>query len=115
AAKQPCGAENPEALLPNNPAAQKILRRYCQTTLRRRKSRGATAKQPCGAENPEALLPNNPAAQKIPRRYCQTTSVCRNPIGKSGQTKKASMLHSTLARSFIQILSANESFLIVNR
>ena len=35
---QPCGAENPEALLPNNPAAQKILRRYCQTTLRRRKS-----------------------------------------------------------------------------
>ncbi|WP_234984370.1 hypothetical protein, partial [Segatella oulorum] len=53
----PCGAENPEALLPNNPAAQKILRRYCQTTLRRRNSRGATAKQPCGAEIPEALLP----------------------------------------------------------
>jgi len=68
-----CGAENPEALLPNNPAAQKIPRRYCQTTLRRRKSRGATAKQLCGAENPEALLPNNPAAQKILRRYCQTT------------------------------------------
>ncbi|WP_315322433.1 hypothetical protein, partial [Segatella oulorum] len=66
-AKQPCGAENPEALLPNNPAAQKILRRYCQTNLRRRKSRGATAKQPCGAENPEALLPNNLAAQKFHR------------------------------------------------
>ncbi|MFC2319568.1 MAG: hypothetical protein ACFNLP_07525, partial [Segatella oulorum] len=66
-------------------------------------------------ENPEALLPSNPTAQKILRRYCQTTLQRRNSIGKSGWMKKASMLHSTLARSIIQILSANKSFLIVNR
>ena len=36
--KKAAFAENPEALLPNNPAAQKILRRYCQTTLQRRKN-----------------------------------------------------------------------------
>ena len=36
--KKAAFAENPEALLPNNPAAQKIQRRYCQTTLQRRKS-----------------------------------------------------------------------------
>ncbi|WP_277072958.1 hypothetical protein, partial [Segatella oulorum] len=112
---RPSGAENGHRFLTCNPAAQKILRRYCQTTLRRRNSRGATAKQPCGAENPEALLPNNPAAQKILRRYCQTTLVCRNPIRKSGWMKKASMLHSTLARSIIQVISAMRVFLILNR
>jgi len=59
---------------------------------------------------------NAPMSSRKSRRFLTNElPFAENPIGKSGWMKKASMLHSTLARSFIQILSANESFLIVNR